>query len=160
LKEIFKTARQMTRSLDEIVWAVNPGNDVLDNFVSFLASFVQDFTESAGLRSRFDLPTTVPPLAIPSAARHHLYLATKETLHNVVKHSGASEVTMKVTLADGNCIIVLSDNGKGCAPPSDEPGADGLINLKTRLQQLGGSSSRQSKPGVGTSVEMRFPLQR
>ena len=158
LKEIFKTARQMTRSLDEIVWAVNPGNDVLDNFVSFLASFVQDFTEGAGLRSRFDLPNTVPPLAIPSTARHHLYLATKETLHNVVKHADATEVTMRVTLEDGTCAIVLSDNGSGCDAPADDPGADGLINLKTRLEQLGGTCTRHSRPGEGTSIEMRFQL--
>ena len=160
LKEIFKTARQMTRSLDEIVWAVNPGNDVLDNFVSFLASFVQDFTEGAGLRSRFDLPDTVPPLAIPSTVRHHLYLATKETLHNVVKHAGATEVTMAVTLENGTCAIVLSDNGSGSDAPSEAPGADGLINLKTRLEQLGGTCTRHSTPGEGTSIEMRFPLDR
>jgi signal transduction histidine kinase/ligand-binding sensor domain-containing protein len=158
LKEIFKTARQMTRSLDEIVWAVNPGNDVLDNFVSFLASFVQDFTDGAGLRSRFDLPDTVPPLAIPSTARHHLYLATKETLHNVVKHAGASEVTMRVTLTDDTCAIVLKDNGSGSDAPAGDPGADGLINLKTRLEQLGGTCTRHSTPGEGTSIEMRFPL--
>jgi signal transduction histidine kinase/ligand-binding sensor domain-containing protein len=158
LKEIFKTARQMTRSLDEIVWAVNPGNDVLDNFVSFLASFVQDFTDGAGLRSRFDLPDTVPPLAIPSAVRHHLYLAAKETLHNVVKHAGATEVNMRVTLEDGSCAIVLSDNGSGREATSDDTGADGLINLKTRLEQLSGTCTRHSRPGVGTSIEMRFPL--
>jgi signal transduction histidine kinase len=160
LKEIFKTARQMTRSLDEIVWAVNPGNDVLDNFVSFLSSFVQDFTEGAGLRSRFDLPDTVPPLAIPSTVRHHLYLATKETLHNVVKHAGATEVTMAVNLENGTCAIVLSDNGSGSDAPSETPGADGLINLKNRLEQLGGTCTRHSAPGEGTSIEMRFPLDR
>lgn len=158
LKEIFKTARQMTRSLDEIVWAVNPGNDVLDNFVSFLASFVQDFTKSAGLRSRFDLPDTVPPLAIPSTTRHHLYLATKETLHNVVKHAGATEVTMRVTLDDTTCAILLADNGSGRDIPADDPGADGLSNLKTRLEQLGGTCTRNSTPGEGTTIEMRFPL--
>ena len=158
LQEIFQTARQMTRSLDEIVWAVNPGNDVLDNFVSFLASFVQDFTDGAGLRSRFDLPDTVPPLSIPSIARHHLYLATKESLHNVVKHAGATEVTLAVRLENGTCAITLSDNGCGSDAPSEALGADGLINLKTRLEQLGGTCTRHSTPGEGTSIEMRFPL--
>ena len=158
VREIFNTARQMTRSLDEIVWAVNPGNDVLDNFVSFLASFVQDFAEGAGLRTRFDLPDTVPKLPVTSTVRHHLYLATKEILHNVVKHARASEVTMRVTLEEDTCVILISDNGCGAEEMSGEPGEDGLHNLENRFAELRGSCTRRSEPGVGTTVEMRFPL--
>ncbi|MFD0893898.1 hypothetical protein KBB96_10780 [Luteolibacter ambystomatis] len=158
LKEIFKTARETTRALDEIVWAVNPTQDTLDNFVSFLGAFVQDYTRSAGLRSRFDVPETVPALAMPPTVRHHLYLASKEILHNVIKHAHASEVSLKVTMNDGCCVIVIRDNGSGFVEAPAAVGADGLLNLRSRLEQVRGTCSRSSTPGEGTSVEMRIPI--
>lgn len=48
LQELFKTASRMTRTLDEIIWAVNPKHDTLDNFILFLGSHTQALAESAG----------------------------------------------------------------------------------------------------------------
>ncbi|MFD2256762.1 two-component regulator propeller domain-containing protein [Luteolibacter algae] len=158
LQEIFKTARTMTRSLDEIVWAVNPGNDVLDNFVSFLATFVQDFAEGAALRTRFDLPENIPKRPISSSVRHHLYLATKEILHNIVKHADASEISMGVSIDKGSCQITISDNGRGFTGEINAPGEDGLSNLKKRFQELRGTCVRHSEEGNGTSFVMKFPI--
>ncbi|BCU78060.1 two-component regulator propeller domain-containing protein [Luteolibacter sp. LG18] len=158
LKEIFKTARETTRALDEIVWAVNPTQDTLDNFVSFLGAFVQDYARSAGLRSRFDVPGTVPALAMPPTVRHHLYLASKEILHNVIKHAKASEVSLKVIIDDGHCMIVIRDNGAGFIETPAAVGADGLLNLRSRLEQVHGTCTRTSAPGEGTAVEMRIPM--
>jgi len=158
LKEIFDTARATTRALDEIVWAVNPTLDTLDNFVSFLGAFVQEYAGGAGLRSRFDVPEAVPALAMPPAVRHHLYLASKEIVHNVIKHAHATEVFLKVSLEPGFCTITIRDNGRGFTEEPAAAGADGLVNIRSRLEQLRGTCSRTSAPGEGTSVEMRVPL--
>lgn len=158
LKEIFKTAKDMTRALDEIVWAVNPSHDTLDNFISFLGVFVQDYAKGAGLRSRFDIPASVPALAMSPTLRHHLYLATKEILHNIVKHAGASLVTLKVTFAADSCSILIRDNGRGFAESPAAAGADGLSNLKNRLELVHGECIRRSSPDQGVEVELRVPL--
>jgi len=158
LQDIFKTARTMTRALDEIIWAVNPSHDTLENFISFLGSFMQDYAETSGLRSRFDVPESIPQRVMPPTVRHHLYLAAKEVLHNVVKHAGATEVTLQVKLGGGYCVIIISDNGSGFEEPAETIGADGLINMRNRLEQIRGTCTRQSAPGRGTSVEMRVPM--
>ncbi|WP_367870893.1 two-component regulator propeller domain-containing protein [Luteolibacter sp. Populi] len=160
VQEIFDTAKEVTRSLDEIVWAVNPANDTFESFALFLGAFVQNYSHTAGLRSRFDVPEALPALPLEASVRHHLYLATKEVMHNTVKHAKASEVRMTLALEPGKFHLVIEDNGQGydsSAPGA--PHADGLINLQNRLKQLGGTCTRHSSPGQGTSVEMTVPLE-
>jgi signal transduction histidine kinase len=158
LREVFKTASRMTRTLDEIIWAVNPKHDTLENFILFLGSHTQDVAESAGLRCRIDVPESIPPRIMPSNVRHHLYLAAKEVLHNMVKHANASEVSLRIKLDDGECVILISDDGKGFENGAAGIGADGLINMRDRLETIRGTLSRQSSPDHGTTVEMRVPM--
>jgi signal transduction histidine kinase/ligand-binding sensor domain-containing protein len=158
LNVIFSTAEGMTRALDEIIWAVNPSHDTLANFISFLASFTQNYAEGAGLRCRFDVSDSMPQISMPQTVRHHLYLACKEVLHNIVKHAGASEVTLSVTADDRECIIIIRDDGRGFTDKPGAVGEDGLLNMTDRLRQIRGSCSRRSSLGEGTTVEFRIPM--
>jgi len=162
INEIFTTAQDVTRALDEIVWAVNPAHDTLESFATFLGAFVQNYARSADLTARLDLPATLPATALSSAIRHHLYLATKEVLHNVVKHAQATEIRLTLSIEGPNFHITLQDNGRGLDRTSEPaaPGADGLPNLQERLQQIGGTCTYHSRPGEGTRVEMVVPLAR
>lgn len=158
MQDVFKSARNMTRALDEIIWTVNPAHDSLENFISFLGSFTQDYTEGAGLRCRFDLPDEIPDRIMPATFRHHLYLSSKEILHNVIKHAEATEVTLKVCLDNGFCRIVISDNGRGLGDLPSSPGADGLKNLQIRLARLGGTCRRYNADTKGTSIELEVGM--
>ena len=158
LQELFKTASRMTRTLDEIIWAVNPKHDTLENFILFLGSHTQGLAESAGLRSRFDVPESIPERIMPSNVRHHLYLAAKEVLHNIVKHANASEVSLQIKIDDNECVIVISDDGEGFENHVAALGADGLLNMRDRLETIHGTLTRHSSAGHGTSVEMRVPM--
>jgi signal transduction histidine kinase len=159
--EIFTTAQEMTRSLDEIVWAVDPTHDTIERFSIFLGTFMQNYARVAGLHARFDFPESLPARPLPANARHHLYLAIKEVLHNVVKHAEATEVHVALKVEPKWLTLIISDNGKGFDPAKQvfAPGADGLRNLQSRLQQVGGTCTRESAPGKGTLVQMRVPLE-
>ena len=50
--QIYQTARDLTRAMDEIVWAVNPKHDTLDSLVTYLGRFAQSFMSTAGTRCR------------------------------------------------------------------------------------------------------------
>ena len=148
----------MTRTLDEIIWAVNPSHDTLENFILFLSSHTQDVAESAGLRCRFDVPESIPARIMPSNVRHHLYLTSKEVLHNIIKHANATEIFLQVKLDNNECVIRISDDGKGLEDGAADIGADGLVNMRARLETINGTCICNSSPGQGTSVEMRVPM--
>src|SRR5258706_6092530 len=99
--------------MDEIVWAVNPKHDTLDSLVTYLGRFAQNFLSSAGVRCRLDVPVYLPSLALTSEVRHNVFLAFKETLHNVVKHAAATEVRISLEAQPDGFTLLVIDNGHG-----------------------------------------------
>ena len=159
LDQIFQAARLITRSLDEIVWAVNPRNDTLDRFVAHVCQFAPEYLRAAGIRSRLDMPIELPPVKLAANVRHHLYLGLKEALHNVIKHAGATEVWLRLELTADTITLVVEDNGRGFKTPSSPGlGADGLVNLRHRMEEIGGELRQESASDRGTRITFIAPL--
>ncbi len=161
LSRIYTTAREVTRSLDEIVWAVDPRHDTLDSLVDYMGRFAQDFLASAKVRCRLDLPVEVPAWPLTAETRHNLFLAFKEALNNAVKHAAASEVRISFSLRPDSFVLAVKDNGRGFDPAQPGPtatdrlaGGHGLANMKKRLVRIGGSCEITSEKGAGTSVSL------
>ena len=103
---------------------------------------------------------------VRSEVRHNLFLAVKETLHNAVKHSGATEVRVTLQFVPGGFQLLVADNGRGFDPKRAGSSVDknrptpgnGLHNLRSRLAQINGRSEIHSAPGEGTRVEFFVPL--
>lgn len=154
LQQIHTTTRELTRSMDEIVWAINPQHDTLDSLMAYLESYAQDFLGTARVRCRFDVPLQFPVLPLTAEARHNLFLAVKEALHNVVKHSGASEVRIGAELTPAEFTLQLEDNGCGffLAEAGRKNFGNGLPNMRRRLAKIGGLCEIEPVPGKGTRV--------
>lgn len=166
LTQISETARDLVRAMDEIVWAINPENDTLDGLTTYLGKFVQDYCSLARLRCRLDLPPQLPAIPVSAETRHHLFLAIKEALTNVVKHSHATELSFQLRLQPDSFAFVIRDNGIGFTPGGAEPGArqpdrissgHGLRNLARRLAEIGGRCTITAGPGQGTQIELAMP---
>jgi len=167
LAQISTTARELTRAMDEIVWAVNPRHDTLDSLVNYLVRFAQDFLSAAGIRCRLDMPLEVPERQLRAELRHNLFLAYKEALNNAVKHARATEVKVSLNLAPEEFRLVVADNGVGFDPEAGTAGArgegriaagNGLGNMRRRLGQIGGRCELDSAPGEGARVGFIVPL--
>jgi signal transduction histidine kinase/ligand-binding sensor domain-containing protein len=157
LEQISSTARQATDALDEIVWAINPRNDVLPNVIDYIGQFAVEFLHTADIHCQLDLPEHPPTWPVSAEVRHNLFLAVKEALNNVVRHSGASEVSLRVTATAERGSVVIEDNGRGFEGAANGPGADGLRNMNQRMAEIGGEFRAQSRPGKGTSITLEFP---
>ncbi|HEX3786880.1 MAG TPA: GAF domain-containing protein [Pseudonocardiaceae bacterium] len=81
--------------------------------------------------------------------------ALREALTNVVRHSGAGAVRVRVCCADTRLELSVHDNG--CGIPRDVT-RRGLRNLADRASAAGGSCSVQSSPSTGTTVTWEVPL--
>ena len=109
------------------------------------------------MRSRWDVPLEPPDVPLSAEARHHLYLAAKETIHNIVKHAGASNVAIRLTLQDHAFTLEIEDNGKGFDASNPPARGNGLANMHRRLDELGGQCQVESFPGKGTRVKFVMP---
>ncbi|HWA27417.1 MAG TPA: two-component regulator propeller domain-containing protein [Lacunisphaera sp.] len=165
LDKIYEATRAITRSMDEIVWAVNPQQDNIESLVYYLGNFAPNFLGAANIRCRLESPSTLPDTPLTSQIRHHLYLCCKETLHNVVKHAAATEVVIRISAGQGVLAIAIADNGRGLTATNGatpdalraDPG-HGLANLRQRMAEIRGTCEFAASPGGGTTVTFTVPL--
>lgn len=168
LNQIHGSARELTRAMDEIVWAANPQHDSLDSLANYLQRFAQEFLEQAHLRCRLDIPIQLPAWPLSAEVRHNLFLAFKESLNNAVKHARASEVRVALTLEAAVFCLIVEDDGCGFAMNSPQEGTatapaptgsgNGLKNIRRRMEQIGGHCEIQRLPGQGTRVKFVVPM--
>ena len=163
LDRISDAARDLTRSMDEIVWAVDPQHDTLASLMDYISAYTEDFLRTAEIRCRIDLPAALPTMQVDAELRYNLFLALKEALNNAVKHSHASEVWLRLKLEPKSFTLVVEDNGRGFQGVNGEASTasaerlysgSGLANLKKRLEFIGGRCVVHSSTGQGTKVEM------
>src|SRR5439155_26511761 len=140
LRSVGSATRSILRSLDEIIWTTNPRHDTVESLVSYMGKHATDFFRGSSIACRLDLPIELPPVPLSAQMRHDLLLVVKEVLTNVDKHSQATHVLLKARWEKPKLEIIVRDNGKGIPPVNQmsDPGADGLINMKQRIQSLGG----------------------
>lgn len=160
LGQISRTAQAGVKSLDEIVWAVNPRNDTLPDLLDYTGQYALDFVASAGLQCRLDFPDAPPPLEVSGDVRHAIFLIIKEALHNVVKHAQASSVKIGFACTDTEMRWQVEDDGKGFAQGANNALEDGLRNMRQRAAALGGQADIESRPGQGTQITVRIPLRK
>ncbi len=157
LAQIATASRQGIKSLDEIIWAVNPRNDTLVDLLDYSGQYAVDFLGSAGIRCRVNFPNLRDGRELSAEMRHSLFLGIKEALHNVAKHSRATEVRLDAEVSDRGINLTIEDNGRGFNKTPDDALADGLRNMRQRLAQFGGVCSIEGRPGMGARIRFEVP---
>jgi ligand-binding sensor domain-containing protein/signal transduction histidine kinase len=160
---IATTSRDLLKALDEMVWAVNPHNDSLEQLASYLSQYAREYFQNTPVECKLRLQSELPPCNLSAEFRHNVFLAFEESLSNVLKHARASCVGVHIQVEQASLCIRVSDNGLGFAVPARNgengaSGRDGLANMRQHLADVGGTCLIQSQPGRGASVELRVAL--
>ena len=150
LRELQKEALAEMRAL---IFELRPGNLEQDGLVRALK------THASALQGRLGLPIVVESdLAdrLPLSAEEVLYRIAQEALHNVVKHAAARSVRVEVRREGGAVRLRVEDDGKGFDPARVPDGHLGLAGMRARADRVGAEFSCASRPGDGTTVEVRM----
>ena len=157
-QQISLTARDTTRSLDEIVWALNSSNDTLESLANYACKYAQDYFALAGVSYRAELPTHLPAATILPEVRHNVFLAFKEAVNNVVKHAHATEARVRLRLEPGKFILSVEDNGRGTGDVAEKKLRNGLKNMRKRLADVNGEFEIAPGETGGTAVRLTVPV--
>lgn len=162
IDKMSSTAREVIRALDEIVWAVNPANDTLEHFATYLCRNATEIFENSPVQCQFNIPGDLPAMALGTDARHNILLATKEAMNNTVKHSGATNVTVGISVQPKWFEVFITDNGRGFKRGANGNSrtirvGSGLTNMEQRLAAVGGSCEIESRVGEGTCIRFTVP---
>jgi len=155
---IAATSRRMVDSMSDIVWAINPEKDHVFNLSQRMRRFATTLLRSANVALRFDSVDESNTQALDGDARRELLLAFQEIVNNSVKHARCSAVEVSLRIEGADLVLQVSDNGCGFDPGQAEEGT-GLSSMHQRAVRLGGSCLVDSRPGAGTRIIVRIPLQ-
>jgi signal transduction histidine kinase/ligand-binding sensor domain-containing protein len=154
-ERIGRAARAMAADLRDIVWAIDPDADRLDDVVTRMKDAAAILLP--GVRVRFEAPPSPGGSAhVGMSQRRDVLLAYKEMLHNVAKHANATEVDVVLALRGDELELTISDNGGGVGATVSRNGT-GLRSLAERGRRLGGHFELVDRPGGGTTARLRLP---
>ncbi|MCC6289405.1 MAG: tetratricopeptide repeat protein [Chitinophagaceae bacterium] len=137
LDNISFKSRELIQNMNEIVWSLNNSNDNIAGMIAYMRQYAGTFLEDASIHLSFHEPQTIPAAEVDGHTRRHIFLVVKEALHNIVKHSGANEVKIHISI-DDHFTVSIADNGKGISDVQKGGSGNGLRNMKQRIAALQG----------------------
>jgi hypothetical protein len=155
LTRIGDTARELIDQLGDIVWAVDPKQDDLQNVIRRIVQFGQEMCEGRGIEYETEIAAEFSDAKLALERRRDVFLVFKEATNNAVKHSGATRVRFCVAHTGDGALLELYDNGTGFVEHPGQSG-NGLISMRTRGGRLGGRFILTSSSGKGTTVSLEL----
>ena len=183
LKMISSVSNELVETMSDIVWSINPNKDHLSDLSQRMRRFASDVLSAKGIGLHFDAPDWERNIIINTNLRREVFLIFKESVNNIVKHSGASHVRIELKVSDEILMLEISDDGKGFDDlgfgiadfglTSEQPetrqsqipnpksfGGNGVLSIKRRAEEMNGELEIVSKIGTGTTVNLRLPLEK
>jgi len=116
----------------------------------------EEFAARTGTKCFLDL--SPEPIAVDSETATAVFRIFQETLTNVARHAGASEVRVRLAEQDGALTLEVHDNGRGIGEV-ELASADslGILGMRERALLLGGTLNITGEAGKGTTVKIRIP---
>jgi signal transduction histidine kinase len=120
-----------------------------------LRGYCDAFGQLRGIPISCDAEESLAELSSGTALA--LYRIAQEALGNAAKHAAPTRVDVRLVRTGGNVVLTVADDGRGCEPGQTEGGL-GLVNMRERARQLGGTFELDSRPGRGTTVRVALPF--
>jgi two-component system, NarL family, sensor histidine kinase UhpB len=115
----------------------------------------------AGVEGDWSSPTDDVPQMLSARAYVQTTRILREAVSNIIKHSGASQCSLKCSIGNGDFLLIIQDNGNGI--PMELDGrldrGHGMSSMKHRAKQMQGQCLVESAPGYGTVIRLTLPLE-
>jgi signal transduction histidine kinase/ligand-binding sensor domain-containing protein len=139
VKAISATARQVSQSMGEIVWALHEQHDNLAGLLSYMREQIREFLGPLGIRYNLEFPEEAADIRLTGEQRRNIFLVAKEALNNAVKYAGPSLITVSCRQEGRRIVFSVEDDGKGFDIAMAGTDGNGLNNMQRRMDAIGGN---------------------
>jgi signal transduction histidine kinase len=153
-EKIVFNSNELVQKMNEIIWAMNEKNDTLEDLLFYTRSYAVEYCEENEIACEISLPENIPSQFVSGEIRRNVFLTVKESLHNIVKHSGAKNVKIVFEI-DRHLCASISDDGQGMAI-KEGMGGNGLRNMRKRVESVNGKFEIRNNKGV--TIQIEIPL--
>lgn len=159
IEQTREIARRVENDLDFISWELRPAALDQLGLPATLENFAREWSKQHGVECDFHAGGA-DGLRLQPEAETNLYRIAQEALNNVSKHAGAGRAEVLLDRRDGHLVFIVGDDGKGFEPgeAADGERGMGLLSMRERAEQVGGTLEIESGPSAGTTVYVRVPI--
>jgi signal transduction histidine kinase/ligand-binding sensor domain-containing protein len=158
MDRIMEDVRQMSSSLDDIVWNISPKNDALSSLIARMTRYASEIFEAKQINFSLKVPQRLSDIKLSMDQRRNVYLIFKESVNNLVKYSKCKHALVSIDTDKRHAYLTIEDDGIGfdLNAPTDR---NGIKNLKERARTLKGKLNIETSPGKGTTIWLEFPIE-
>lgn len=158
LTVIQQATTKVVNKLKDIVWAINPVENELENFSDKIEEYALYMCKPAGFILKMNTDTAIV-IKLTAQYKHQLFLICKEAITNAVKYSNGNRIEINIGHRGDEIKILIADNGKGFDIPTVQRG-NGIDNMQKRADDIGAKLILQSKENEGASVFVQCKITR
>ena len=155
VEKISTSANDLITKMNTIIWTMASSNDTVESLVTYMRTYAFEFFENTNIDCKFNMPDSIPRIELSGERRRNIFLAVKEALNNVLKHSKATMVRIDVEVND-KLRICITDNGLGINFENLRRFGNGLKNMQARLENINGSFNIRSNKGTMAIFEINL----
>lgn len=156
INKISHSANELLNKMNAIIWSMSSSNDSLGNTIAYIRSYAIEYFEDSGINCKTNLPENLPNIQVSGEIRRNVFLVVKEALHNVLKHSGALEVSLTLERVEDGLTLYIQDNGSGIHLDKIRQFGNGLKNMKKRMQDVDIDFSIENKNGTRITLHRKI----
>jgi signal transduction histidine kinase/ligand-binding sensor domain-containing protein len=165
LRSITTVSNELVDAMSDVVWAINPEKDHLQDLIQRMRRFASDVLLARGISLDFDAPSFATDIPLGANPRRAVFLIFKESLANIVKHANAKQVRIRFGFSPQKLTLTISDDGCGFDVDklssglfTDQKGGHGILSMKKRAAEMNGRLQLDSRPGQGTAMTVELLL--
>lgn len=121
-----------------------------------LAEMTRRLAAGSAARTRFEAGGTLRPL--PRQVENNLLRIGQEAVNNAVRHSGAQTISVSLDFDAHEVRLSVRDDGRGFDPNANGGDHFGLLGMRERAAEMGGTLNVNSAPGAGSEVTVSVPV--
>ncbi|MCK6639744.1 MAG: ATP-binding protein [Bacteroidia bacterium] len=159
LEKLTVFGRDAMLTLRETIWAISSAKLTAEDFADRFKQYVLRVMDmDPDISVEFDEKLVIDAVLTPERSLC-IFRICQEAFHNSLKHSGATGISITFESDQGHFCVTIEDNGKGFENDgATKEGHYGLVNMKTRAEEIGGKVLISSESGKGTRVSLEVML--
>ena len=150
------TSSGLVNKLNEIVWSLSNRNDTLESLVAYTRKNLLLSVDKTPLKFSFLADIPDEEIIVDGFIRRGLYLAIKESVHNIIKHSGATVARVNLDYSNQCLTVVIQDDGKGLNLDEKRGKGNGLLNIEENVKNVGGRVTFENDNGLKITIVCNF----
>jgi len=158
LDVISDRTREISRQVHDLSHELHPSILEIFGLVPATAGWCREMSSKYDFHVTFE--SAGVPADVPVPVALCVFRVIQEAVHNIVKHSGAKNASVRISKDVDDLRLEVVDAGQGFSLRNKERAGLGLVSMRERVNYLGGQIAITAAAGQGTRIEVRIPIVR